>query len=82
MPPPEPSRDGPTKIDALDIDGHRSRRHVASSQASGDSSPQRLLDDNESLLSNVLEGIIARDRRQMQREITRYLSYISAVLNA
>lgn len=82
MSPTDADRPSVPKIDALDIDGHRVQRYFASSHVSGESSPHGILRDNESLLSNFLDGIVERDKRQMQREVEKSLSYASAVLSS
>ena len=66
-------------VDALDFDSHRKLPSTAN--GSGASSPHGLLRDDESLLSNVVEGIIERDRRKMKRQVTKYLSFASAILS-
>ena len=66
-------------IDKLDFDSHR--KHPSSQDTSGRSSPQGLLRDDESLLSEVVDGVIERDRRKMKREVARYLSFAAAILD-
>ncbi|KAI9836435.1 MAG: hypothetical protein M1819_001466 [Sarea resinae] len=44
-------------------------------------SPSTRHTDAESFLSDVVEGIVARDRRRLKREVVRYLSFASAILN-
>ena len=51
-----------------------------SGHPSGASSPHGLLRDSESLLSNVVEGIIDKDREKMRRQVRRYASYGSSML--
>ena len=67
-------------VDALDFDSHRKHAH-SSTNGSGASSPHGLLRDDESLLSNVVEGIIERDRRTMRRQLVRFASFASAMLS-
>jgi hypothetical protein len=66
-------------VDALDFDQNRKKNHSA--DRSEPSSPQSLLRDTESLLSNVVDGIIQKDREKMKRQVRRYLSYGSAILS-
>ncbi|KAI4119423.1 MAG: hypothetical protein LQ345_000669 [Seirophora villosa] len=63
-------------IDKRDFDDNR--RPPPTTDASDTAGP---LADNESLLSDVVEGIIERDRRRMRRYITKYLSLVSAILS-
>ena len=71
------SRNG--HIDTLDFDSHRK----APSANGGSRSPSRhgLLRDDDSLLSDVVDGIIERDRQKMRRLVTKYLSFASAILS-
>ena len=64
-------------IDRLDFDHHRKRSSNAGSEQSG---PGGLLADNESLLSNVLDGVIERDRRKLRRNIVKGASFACALL--
>jgi len=66
-------------IDKLDFDRHR--KPASTYEGSGASSPHGLLRDDERLLSNVVEGIIERDRRKMKREVVKYLSFACAILS-
>jgi hypothetical protein len=66
-------------IDKLDFDSHR--KPASTYDESRASSPHGLLRDDESLLSNVVEGIIERDRRKMKREVVKYLSFACAILS-
>ena len=82
MPSRHSSRSGSLngQIDALDFDANRK----ASSQitdTSSESNPPALLRDDESLLSNVVDGIIQKDRRKIKTQVSRYLSYASAILS-
>lgn len=67
-------------IDKLDFDSHRrpptSRDSVHSSGPSG-----HLLRDDESFFSNIVDGIIERDRRKMRRHVLKYASFASAILS-
>ncbi|MCJ1321649.1 putative monocarboxylate transporter mch1 [Xylographa vitiligo] len=71
------SRNG--HIDTLDFDNHR--KAASANGGSRSSSPHGLLRDDDSLLSDVVDGIIERDRRKMQRLVTKYLSFASAILS-
>ena len=80
MPSRSPSRSAGGGIDKLDFDSNR--KSTPSNDGSGsEHSGPRLLDDDESLLSDVVDGIIERDRRGMRRTVTRYLSFVCAILN-
>lgn len=65
-------------VDKRDFDDHRkppsTNDGVESSGLGG------LLRDDESLLSNVVGGVIDRDRRKLQLAITKYASLVSALL--
>ena len=67
-------------IDKRDFDDNRllSRTSIDGSEGSR---PSGLLGDGESLLSDVVEGVIERDRARMQRIVVRYLSFGVAVVN-
>ncbi|MCJ1246478.1 putative monocarboxylate transporter mch1 [Trapelia coarctata] len=67
------------RIDKLDFDSHR--KPTSTHNGSGASSPHGLLRDDESLLSNVVDGVLERDRRKMKREVVKYLSFASAILS-
>lgn len=71
------SRNG--HIDKLDFDAHR--KPASTNDSSRASSPHGLLRDDESLLSNVVDGIIEGDRRKMKRDVMKYLSFASAILS-
>lgn len=62
-------------IDKLDFDDNRRPPSSAGSDPGG------LLRDDESLLSNVVDGVIERDRRKMRRQLVKYLSFGSAILS-
>ena len=66
-------------VEALDFD--RNRKPVRSNNTSRSSTPQGLLRDDESLLSNVVDGIVDKDRRRMAKQTLRYLSYASGILS-
>jgi hypothetical protein len=61
-------------IKTLDFDANR----IAQPHASGHRS---LLDDDVSLMSEVAEGIIARDRQLIRAQFIRTCSFICAVLS-
>ena len=74
------SRSRENGVHGLDFD--RNRKGLAASEnASGASSPTGLLRDSESLLSNVVDGIVNKDRERMRMQVRRYLSYASAILS-
>ena len=62
-------------IDKLDFDDNRRCSSTEGSDAGG------LLRDDESLLSNVVEGVLERDRRKMRRQVMKYVSFVSAILS-
>ena len=61
-------------IKTLDFDANRTARSHASGHRS-------LLDDDVSLMSEVAEGIIARDRQLIRAQFIRTCSFICAVLS-
>ena len=65
-------------VEALDFD--KNRTGPSPPDVSGASSPHGLLRDSESLLSNVVDGIINKDRERMRGQVRKYLSYASAML--
>ena len=65
-------------IDKLDFDDHR--KPSSTHNGSDHSGPGGLLRDDESLLSNVIDGVIERDRRKMHYSVTKYTSFACAVL--
>ncbi|KAL8905740.1 MAG: hypothetical protein Q9207_002454 [Kuettlingeria erythrocarpa] len=66
-------------IDKLDFDNNRQPPSTTDGSDAGG-----LLRDDESLLSNVVEGVIERDRRKMRRQVTKYsrLHYTQVQVNA
>ena len=48
---------------------------------SRDGSARRYIDDDASFMSDVVDGIIERDRRKMKRELIRWFSFFCAVLS-
>ena len=80
MPSRSPSRPSTPHIDKLDFDSNRrtptSRDSLHSSRPSG-----HLLRDDESFFSNIVDGIIERDRRKMRRHVLKYASFASAILS-
>lgn len=56
----------------------RLSRPRAASRLSSGSRPSRQSDDG--LLSDVVEGIVERDRRAMQREVVRLISFVWGVI--
>ena len=79
MPSKSPNRSVHGGIDKLDFDENRKRpSSVHDSEHSG---PSGLLRDDDSLLSDVVEGVIEHDRRRMKRAVTKYLSFTCAILS-
>lgn len=65
--------------DGYNEDGSpRLSRSPAASRLSVSSRPSRQSDDG--LLSDVVEGIVERDRRAMQREVIRLMSFVWGVI--
>ncbi|MCJ1455063.1 putative monocarboxylate transporter mch1 [Mycoblastus sanguinarius] len=81
--PSNPGADG-THISKLDFDSHRKPRTPATSHDSSASDPNGggLLRDDESFFSNIVDGVIQRDRRKMRRAILKYVSFASAILSS
>lgn len=74
--------DHPPTIDKLDFDSNRkppSQNH--DSRNSNASEPSGLLRDDESFFSNIVDGVIERDRRKLRRQVIRYGSFVIAILN-
>ena len=63
-------------IDKLDFDDNRRPPSTTDGSDAGG-----LLRDDESLLSDVVYGVIERDRRKLRRQIVKYLSFASAILS-
>jgi len=78
MPSRSPTPAAHPTISTLDFD---SNRPPPSNHDSSPPSPTGLLRDDESLLSNVVDGAIERDRRKMRRQVLRYASFASAILS-
>ncbi|KAM0802952.1 major facilitator superfamily domain-containing protein [Usnea florida] len=80
MPSRSSSRSATPHIDKLDFDSHRrplaAHDSLHSSGASG-----HLLRDDESFFSNIVDGIVERDRRKMRRHVLKYASFASAILS-
>lgn len=80
MPSRSPSRSVSGAIDKLDFDENRkkpsSTHHGPEASGSGG-----LLRDDDSLLSDIVDGVIERDRRKMKRAVTRYSSFACAILS-
>ena len=60
------------RIETRDFDANRSIRSQGG---------RSILDDDVSLMSEVAEGIIERDRRRMKREVKRVISFACALLS-
>lgn len=68
------------QIDKLDFDSHR-RRPTSHDSLHSSGPSGRLLRDDESFFSDIVDGIIERDRRKMRRQVIKYASFASAILN-
>ena len=69
-------------IDKLDFDSNRKPPSaLQESFHSSASEPSGLLRDDESFVSNIVDGVIERDRRRMRRHVVKYASFVSAVLS-
>ena len=65
-----------SRIDAREFDSNRTvRSHVSQN------SHRSLLDDDVSLMREVAEGILERDRQRMRREVIRVMSFVCAVVS-
>ena len=80
MPSRSSSRSANGHIDKLDFDENR-KKPSSTHDGSDQSEPTGLLRDDDSLLSDVVEGVIERDRRRMKRLVAKYLSFASAILS-
>ncbi|MDI1486594.1 MAG: putative monocarboxylate transporter mch1 [Ramalina farinacea] len=69
---------GSPKIDKLDFDSHRQRRP---SNASTSPRPTGLLAPDDDFLSDVVDGAVALDRRKMALKVTKYTSFVCAILS-
>ena len=74
-PPQTGDNDG---IHTLDFDVNR--KNPSHNDDSRPTSPTGLLREDDDLLSDVIEGVIERDRRKMKRQAKRYSSYAAGVL--
>lgn len=80
MPSRSPSRLSSQHIHKLDFDSHR--RPSTSHDSLHSSGPSgHLLRDDESFFSNIVDGVIERDRRKMRRHVLKYASFASAILS-
>ena len=79
MPSRSPSRSS-KGIDKLDFDENR-KKLGSTYNGSEQSGPTGLLRDDDSLLSDVVDGVIERDRRKMKRLVSKYLSFVCAILS-
>ncbi|KAK3172349.1 hypothetical protein OEA41_005670 [Lepraria neglecta] len=69
-------------IDKLDFDSNRKPSSALhDSFHSSASEPSGLLRDDESFFSNIVDGVIERDRRKMRRHVIKYASFVSAILS-
>lgn len=74
------SRTSTPHIDKLDFDSHR--RPLTSHDSAHFSEPSaHLLRDDESFFSNIVDGVIERDRRKMRRHVLKHASFASAILS-
>lgn len=65
-------------VDKLDFDDHR--KPPSTNDGVETSGLGGLLRDDESLLSNVVDGVIERDRRKLRLAITKYTALATALL--
>jgi hypothetical protein len=73
------SRSRSGHIGRRDLDAHR--RSASTTGGSRASSPDGLLRDDGSLAGNVVDGIVGRDGRKMERQVAKCASFASAVLS-
>lgn len=72
----------PQGIDKLDFDANRKRASQSHDSVNSIASePSGLLRDDESFFSNIVDGVIERDRRKMRRQVIKYASFAVAILN-
>ena len=84
-PPPStrPNGNG-VHIDKRDFDANKPLLRDSSPDecdSSGSGSGRRFLDEDEDFMSDVVDGIIERDRRKLKREIVKGFSFFCAVLS-
>lgn len=65
-------------MDKRDFDDHR--KPPSTNDGGENSGLGEIFRDDESLLSNVVDGVIERDRRKLQLTITKYAALASALL--
>lgn len=80
MPSRNLTRSSSPQIDKLDFDSHR-RRPTSHDSLHSSGPSARLLRDDESFFSDIVDGIIERDRRKMRRQVIKYASFASAILS-
>ncbi|KAL8792131.1 MAG: hypothetical protein Q9195_005306 [Heterodermia aff. obscurata] len=81
MPSRSPSRSFNGHIDKLDFDENRRKKPSSTHHGSDQSGPSGLLRDDDSLLSDIVDGVIERDRRKLKRLIAKSWSFASAILS-
>ena len=71
------------KIDKLDFDASRLRVSRTQGEPRDSSSTEggRLLRDDASFFSDVVDGVIQQDRRKMRQKMIKYVSFASAILS-
>lgn len=77
------------QIDKLDFDASRQKTtsptlkldEPSGPSESGEGRGQRLIRDDGSFFSDVVDGVIERDRRAMRQRLTKYIAFASAVLS-
>lgn len=79
-PNPNPSLSPHREIDKLDFDTHRKSTSAGVDDDSAFVGHGGLLRDDESLLSNIVEGVIESDRRKIRRTMAKNVSFAVAVL--
>ena len=78
---PAPKRSS-RKIDKLDFDTNRpSHSSTHEAQRANSAHGSHLLRDDGSFFSEVVEGVIERDRRKMRQKVIKYFSFASAILS-
>lgn len=80
MPSTSPSQSFSGLIDKRDFDEYR-KKPSSAHNGSEQSGPSGLLRDDDSFLSDVVDGVIERDRRKMKRLVAKYLSFACAVVS-
>lgn len=81
-PPPSTKANGNGVVtDKRDFDANRPLLRDGSPDNENCGSGRRFLDDDESFMNDVVDGIIERDRKSLQRSIVKAFSFFCAILS-